>query len=92
VCELATGITSAVSALAAVGALALAWQTVRETKALRREDRLARLPELVAELGEIGWQVAARREHPGSLYVARQRLRAGLSATGERASRLYASN
>ena len=40
-----------ISALAAVGALFFAWQTVRETRALRREDRLARLPELVAELG-----------------------------------------
>jgi hypothetical protein len=40
-----------VSALAAVGALCFAWETVRETRALRREDRLGRLPELVAELG-----------------------------------------
>jgi len=40
-----------VSAVAAVGARLLAPQTVRERRALRREDRLARLPELVAELG-----------------------------------------
>ena len=43
---------SVVSALAALGALKFARDTVRETAALRREDRLARLAELVVEFGE----------------------------------------
>jgi hypothetical protein len=47
----ATTIAGVVSALAAVGALWFAWQTVRETRTLRREDRLARLPGLIADLG-----------------------------------------
>ena len=83
VSDLATVIPAAVSALAALIALAFAWQTVRETKALRREDRLARLPELVASLGDVGWQVAAGREHPGSLEVARLHVSAAIAATGE---------
>jgi hypothetical protein len=56
---------------------------VVETGNLRREDRLARLPELAAELGDIGILVATGREHPMRLEVARNRLRAGVSATGE---------
>lgn len=46
-----TVIAGVVSALAALGALWFARDTVRESRALRREDRLARLPELVAEHG-----------------------------------------
>jgi hypothetical protein len=45
-------IATVVSAVAALGALRFARDTVHETRELRREDRLARLPELVAEFGE----------------------------------------
>jgi hypothetical protein len=58
----ATTIAGVVSALAAVGALWFAWQTVRETRTLRREDRLARLPGLIADLGAIRAQRG--RSHP----------------------------
>ncbi len=43
-------IANAVSALGAVGAVVFAFLTVAETRAMRREERLARLPELVVEL------------------------------------------
>jgi hypothetical protein len=46
-----TTAASVVSALAAPGALRFARDTVRETRQLRREDRLARLPELIADFG-----------------------------------------
>jgi hypothetical protein len=49
--EYLLAIASTVSALAAVGAVWFAYRTVVETRALRREDRLARLTELVAEAG-----------------------------------------
>lgn len=42
-----------VSAVAAAVAVYYARETVKETQRLRREDRLARLAELVAELGEL---------------------------------------
>lgn len=45
-------LATVVSALAALGALRYARDTVHETRELRREDRLARLPELIAEFGE----------------------------------------
>lgn len=77
-----------VSALAAVVAVGFALATVLETRALRREERLARLPELVADLAEkliialsgtFGqtptWSVA---------HAARERLRATLTASTER--------
>lgn len=54
-----------------------------ETKNLRRDDRLARLTELAAELGDIGILVATGRENPMRLDVAQHRLRASVSATGE---------
>jgi hypothetical protein len=50
--EVVTVIAAVVSALAALRALLYARDTVRETRALRREDRLARLPELIAEFGK----------------------------------------
>jgi hypothetical protein len=51
--EVVLALAGLVSALVAVGALWSACETVRETRALRREDRLARLPELVAEAGNL---------------------------------------
>jgi len=78
-------VVGVVSTGAALAALAFAWATVRETRALRREDRLARLPELAAELGDIGLRVAqgAAFEKLTALPVARQRLRAALASSGE---------
>ena len=45
-------IAQVVSMFAALIAIWFAWQTVIETKALRREDRIARLTELIADVGE----------------------------------------
>jgi hypothetical protein len=59
--DVVTVIAGLVSAFAALGALWFARDTVRETRALRREDRLARLPELVAELGETGLRIRVDR-------------------------------
>jgi hypothetical protein len=53
-------IAGVASALAAAGALWFAWQTAQETRGLRREDRLARLPELVSDLGAIMMRIASR--------------------------------
>jgi hypothetical protein len=80
-----TALAGVVSALAAAGALWFAWQTVIETRELRREDRLARLPELVADLGD----AALRIQHgsSGEAYaaypIARLRLKAAILASGE---------
>lgn len=83
--EWVQAVAGAISAAAALLALAFAWATVRETRALRREDRLARLPELAAELGDVGLRVAqgAAFEKLTALPVARQRLRAALASSGE---------
>jgi hypothetical protein len=54
-----------------------------ETRALRREERVARLLELVADVGESGTRFA-RGQVGELLAVARQRLRAALEATCER--------
>lgn len=57
-CDLATAISAAVSALAALGALWFAFQTVREARATRREDRFQRMATLVVELGHSMWRGA----------------------------------
>jgi hypothetical protein len=75
-------IASSVSALAAVGALWLALQTVLETRALRREDRLARLPELVVDYGESLLDFSGTlngRTHEWTYPIAAGRLRAALA-------------
>lgn len=78
-----------VSALAALGALWFARETVRETRELRREDRLARLPELVADLGTAALRIAhgASIEKRTTYPVARLRLEAALASTGEKLPR-----
>jgi hypothetical protein len=55
-----TAIASVLSAVAALGARWYARDTVRETRALRREDRLARLPELIAEFAQDIPRIGAR--------------------------------
>jgi hypothetical protein len=77
-----------VSALAAIGAL-FAWETVRETRALRREDRLARLPELVADLGGLALKIKSGYAH-GRITewpIVCVRLEAAIAASGERLPR-----
>jgi hypothetical protein len=64
-------LTGVVSALAAAGAVFFAWQTVQETRALRREDRLARLPERIAELGRMGLSIGSYDPH---YTIERERL------------------
>jgi hypothetical protein len=76
-------VASVVSALAAIGALWLALQTVLETQALRREERLARLPELFADLSAKMVQKQGRGLGPWSRRVypiERARLAAALAA------------
>jgi len=77
-----------VAAVAAVIAVVQASRTVRETKAMRREERIARLPELVGDLGE---KIAhglnkGFGQHPSwsVAHAARERLRAILIATGRK--------
>jgi hypothetical protein len=75
-------IATVVSALAALGALRFARDAVRETRALWREDRLARIPALVAELGAGAVQPRGafeRRVH----QIRSLRPEAALAASGE---------
>jgi hypothetical protein len=72
--------------IAMVAALAAVWyaqQAVVETRALRREDRLARLLDLVAEVGETGTRTARGQAADTLLDIARHRLRAAIEATNE---------
>jgi hypothetical protein len=81
--DVVTVIAGLVSAFAALGALWFARDTVRETRALRREDRLARLPELVAELGETGLRIRVDRGQQPVFRIKARRLGATLAATPE---------
>jgi hypothetical protein len=81
--EVVMVLATVVSALGALGALWFARDTVRKTRAMRHEERLARLPELVAELGETATLI---RQDPfqRELYeVRRFRLAAMLKGTPE---------
>jgi hypothetical protein len=72
--------------IAMVAALAAVWyaeQAVIESRALRREERVARLLELVADFGENGTQFARGRLDGNDLDRERHLLRAALDATGE---------
>jgi len=74
-----------VAAVAAVVAVVQASRTVRETKAMRREERIARLPELVGDLGEqLVTSLNKGFGHPSwsVAHAARERLRAVLTTTG----------
>lgn len=53
-------IATVVSAVAALLAVRFAADAVHETRELRREDRLARLADLVAELGRLALNVGQR--------------------------------
>ncbi len=77
-----------IAAAAAVWALKQARDTVRETRAMRREERLARLPGLIGNLAE------ALRKAYGSYYdptthswldahAAREELRGAIAVSGE---------
>jgi hypothetical protein len=72
-----------VSMFAALGAVYYAAEAVRETRALRREDRIARLLELVADVGETGTRAARGQAGENLLDVALLRLRAAHKAAGE---------
>jgi hypothetical protein len=76
-------IAQVVAMIAALAAVWYAEQTVHETRALRREERVARLPDLIAELARAGTEYSHGRM-AASLDVPRLRLRAALTATGER--------
>jgi len=78
-------VSGVVSALAAAGALWFAWQTAQETRGLRREDRLARLPELVSDLGAIIMRIASgsATERVPAYPVAKLRLEAAITSSGE---------
>jgi len=78
-----------VAAMAAVVAVLFALLTVLETKAMRREERLARLPELVADLAHALGGALNHTFRPGGdprwtqAHAARERLRAALEATSD---------
>jgi type II secretory pathway component PulJ len=67
-------VTQIFSMLAAFAAVVFAYATVLETRALRREERIARLLELVAEVGETGTRAARGQAGENLLTVARQRV------------------
>jgi hypothetical protein len=83
VVEALTMAAAVVSALAALGALGFAWATVREARALRREERLARVPELISDVAAMSMRVAVHKSNPSELDIAQARLRAAITATGE---------
>jgi hypothetical protein len=82
--EVVTTIAAVIAAVAALGALRLARETIIETRLLRREDRLARLPDLVAAVA-----TTAQRSKQGGQPIAtgyplaRLRLEAAIAASGE---------
>jgi hypothetical protein len=82
--EVIATIAAVVAAVAAVGALWLARQTIIETRLLRREDRLARLPEIVADVATTAQRAMTGGQPVGSGYaIARLRLEAAVAASGE---------
>jgi hypothetical protein len=68
---------------AAVAAAWYARQTVVESHALRREERIARLLDLVADFGETGTRTARGQVGENRLEVAGLRLRAAITAAEE---------
>jgi hypothetical protein len=76
-------IAQVLSVFAALAAVWYAEQAVVETRTLRCEDRVARLLDLVAEVGESGSRAGRGQAGGNLLEVARHRLRAALKAVGE---------
>ncbi len=75
-------IAQVIAMLAALVAVWYARQAAVETRALRHEERVARLLALIADVGDAG--TGRARGHAGVLIdVPRMRLRAALNATGE---------
>jgi hypothetical protein len=83
--ETLTVLGAVVSALAAMGALYFAFETVEQAKGARREDRLARIADLIGEVGALTYQLkqGAHSDLRPALAVARLRLLAALDASGE---------
>jgi hypothetical protein len=79
----AVDIAQIIAMFAALAAVWYAERAVVETRALRREERVARLLDLVADLGEIGTRAAHGQAGENLLDVARLRLKAALGAAGE---------
>src|SRR4051812_7330956 len=79
-------IGTVISAAAAVGAVVFAWLTVRQARDLRRDDRRARLGELVGDFAALVLQImqGAYHERGIRLPVARARLAAAVASAGER--------
>jgi hypothetical protein len=78
---------SFVSLIATGAAVVAAWyayRAARETHALRREERLARVPEIVAELGQTTIGLTQGQVHQVYwLPIHRARLEAAVVASGE---------
>jgi hypothetical protein len=74
-----------VSAVAAVAAVWFAWRTVGQTRQLRRDDRRARLGELVGDYAATLLRVVHGSVHESRtvLPVAKARLAAALASAGE---------
>jgi hypothetical protein len=83
-------IAQVVAMIAALAAVWYAEQTVIETRALRREERVARLPDLLAEFSYRHDRLpyiddpGDRAREGVRVEAARERLRAALRASGER--------
>jgi hypothetical protein len=70
--------------LAAFAAIVFAYATVRESQALRREERVARLPDVIVDIAAAGARIETDQAGAvETLWVAQARLRAGLRAVGE---------
>lgn len=77
-------VAALVSALAAVGAIIFAWLTVKQAKDLRREDRRARLGELVGDYSaDLLRAVHGKMESNATLPVSRARLAAAVASAKE---------
>lgn len=82
--ETLTVLAAVVSALAAAGALYFAFETVEEAKGSRREDRLARIGDLVGEVGAMTYQIKqGKAELRNVLPISRMRLLTAIDSSGE---------
>jgi hypothetical protein len=79
-------VVGTVSMVAALAAVFFAFETVRETRVLRREDRVDDLLDLVAEYGQLAVQsfgISPGDERSIRRPVVRAHLRAAIDSTGE---------
>jgi hypothetical protein len=77
-------VAQVVAILAALAAVWYAAQAVAETRSLRHEDRVAQVPAMIVDVAQVGKRIEINQPVTGEeLWIAQQRLRAGLRAAGE---------